>query len=67
MVTAQADPATQVGEGRPAPIVFSKTNQVDRRHGTGGREGHHGSQNEGQAVSHAFVRSTSQGRGMTWA
>lgn len=67
IVTAQANHATQVGEGRPAQTVFFKTNKVDSRHCTGRRKSHHGSQNEGQAVSHVFVRSTSQGRGMTWA
>lgn len=67
VVTAKANHATQVGEGRPAQIVFFKTNEVDSRHCTGRRKRHHGSQNEGQAVSHVFVRSASQGRGMTWA
>lgn len=67
IVTAQTNPTTHIGEGPSAQIVFSKINEVDSRHCTGRRKSHHGSQNEGQAVSHVFVRSTSQGRGMTWA
>lgn len=51
----------------PAQTVFFKTSEVERRHCTGRRKRHHGSQNECQAVSHVFVRSASQGGCMTWA
>lgn len=66
MSAAQHGQTVKCGALGWASIVVDSTEWQAGHGATAGRHGHHGSENESQAVCHVFIGGAGQGRCVTW-